>query len=92
MLRQVSSQDIAHTREALEELVQSDGWKIFVARLRQEYEGPGYVVRMGQAISNAKKGDSAEPEVVHRVAQEMRRLSEWPNRKIEELKGSPDNE
>ena len=83
--RQVSS-DIVRKREALEELLQSDGWQYFVAYVRNEWQGVVYAQRIGTALANESK-DPHGPHVVHRTSQELVRLLDWPKNAVVELKG-----
>lgn len=75
--------DISKKREALEELIRTPGWQYFVAHTLSEWQGRGYVVRMGTALQK----DAVAPQVVHQTALEMVRLLEWPANQVRELKG-----
>lgn len=75
------SADVTSRREALQELVQTPGWGLFVQHVLQEWQNVGYVQRMGAALAK----DDIEPKVVHRTAQEMLRLLQWPADEIAAL-------
>lgn len=85
----MKTQDVAAKREALEELIQTDGWRYFVSHIAAEWQGNGYVARMRTALS---KNDLLEPKVVDRAAQEISRLIQWPIDQVRELKGNVDGE
>lgn len=85
----MKTHEIVAKREALEELVRTEGWQYFVAHTLNEWKGEGYVARMGTALA---ADDRIHPQVVHRTAMEMVRLLEWPNEQIRELKGVPGDE
>lgn len=81
--------DTTHKREALEELIQSDGFRLFVQHALDEWKGDGYVSRMGHALS---KDDPIAAKVVHATSLEIVRLLQWPSDMVRELKGSTDDE
>lgn len=80
--------EVIRQREALEELVKTDGWRVFLAYVAQEWEGRGYRARMKSALNNTN--DPIGPRVVDRAADEISRLMKWPNNQIAELKGVAD--
>lgn len=88
MPRQASS-DVAQKREALEELLRSDGWAFFCTYVRKEWQGIGYQHRMGTALNTS---DPVDAKATHRTALEMVRLLEWPASQVRDLKGSVDDE
>lgn len=74
-------------RECLEELIQSDGWRMFLAYVAEECQGLGYVRRIGLAF---EKG-GIEPQVAHRVAQEIVRFVQWPEQQLRDMKGDAES-
>jgi hypothetical protein len=80
-----TADEVVRQREALEELVGTEGWRIFVAHVRREWEGPGYRSRMAAALGLA--GGTIEPTVIHRTSTELLRVIQWPTDQIAELKG-----
>lgn len=91
-VRQDSSTDVVNRREALEELIKSDGWKYFLAHVGHEWQGLGYMQRMRTALTKDFGADSIEPKVVDRTAQEVIKLLQWPSDQVRDLKGSVDDE
>ena len=81
------SGDVSAEREALQELIGTDGWRAFCAHALREWQGVGYVARMGTALA---KDDAIAPRVVHRTAEEVQRLLQWPTDRVLELKGVVD--
>lgn len=79
-----SRQDVTRRREALEELIRSEGWQVFVAYARREWEGVGYKQRMGVALSGP---DPEAAKVTHRASLEIMRLLQWPKDQVDTLKG-----
>lgn len=84
----LSANDATKRREALEELMQSEGWQVFRGHVLAEWQGKGYVNRMGLALAK----DPTAPQVVHGTALEIVRLLEWPGTQVRDLKGSIDHE
>ena len=80
-----NSAEVVRTREALEELVKTAGWQLFVNRAIGEWQGRGYVVKMKTALTSSDPGFNAK--VVDRAADEIIRLLQWPSDQINELKG-----
>lgn len=74
----------AKEREALEEMVQSDGWAVFQHHLAQEWEGPGFVQRLGMAFA---KPDPVEAKILYEASSYVRRMVSWPETRIDQLKG-----
>ena len=62
---------------------------MFKQHVLREWQGVGYVARMGTALA---KADPVAPQVVHQVALEMVRLLDWPAHTVRSLKGSVDDE
>ena len=75
----------AKTREALQELVGSDGWQLFRLHVEYEWRGPWFFDLMNAAI-NA----DMDPLVVMRTAIAVRQAVAWPEEMIRELKGEVD--
>lgn len=75
------SADVVRTREALEEMVATDGWRIFHTYVTREWEGVGYKARMRAALAK----DDIEPKVIDRVSDELLRLLQWPTDTLAEL-------
>lgn len=78
------SEELAHEREVLEELVRSEGWGIFVARVLNEWRGDGYFARMNTAL---KDSDPLKPKVVHATSAEVTGMLDWPKNRIKYLGG-----
>lgn len=76
---------VVREREALEELLKTDGWRTFVSHATKEFRGIGFVHRMKTALKTADPG--FEARVVDRVADEVLRLLAWPESQVNELKG-----
>jgi hypothetical protein len=83
------SADVTKKREALEELLQSDGWQYLRVHVLLEWRGTGYAARIGTALQTK---DLVDVQVVHKTALEMVRLLEWPVNQVRELKGSTGDE
>ena len=83
-----SSNSIVREREALEELVKTEGWSIFLQHCTTEFKGGGYFARMGAAINT---NDPLAPKVLHRAALEIERLANWPMQRLLELQGVVDD-
>lgn len=79
-----SSVELSHEREVLEELLRSEGWKIFVRRVADEWRGDGYFARMGTAVASP---DPMVAKVVHAVSLEVERVIQWPKTRVEHLGG-----
>ena len=79
-----SSDELVSEREALEELIGTEGWRVFLRFARQEWKGEGYVARMGRALGT---GDVSDARAVHMTNQEIDRLVNWPAYRVRELKG-----
>lgn len=80
----VSSEEVIHEREALEEMLRSDGWTIFAKRVMNEWAGQGYFTRMGGAVVS---DDPIAPKVIHRTAIEMQNMLTWPKNRVQHLGG-----
>lgn len=80
--------DVVQKREALEDLLTSEGWQYLLSHVAHEWEGSGYKARMRQALSN----DITDAKVVDRTAQEIFRLLQWPSDQVRDLKGSVGDE
>jgi hypothetical protein len=80
--------EVVRTREALEELVKSEGWRIFVTYTASQFQGRGYVTRMKGALGSTEPGLNAK--VVDKTADEIVRLLQWPHDQVNELKGVVD--
>lgn len=82
------SEDVVRTREALQELVQTEGWKLFVMHTARSYQGEGYRGRMATALN--KSGDNTDARVVHQTSLEILRLLQWPEEQLRQLTGDPE--
>jgi hypothetical protein len=82
MVNTKSAEDLIREREALEEMLRSEGWAVFVARVTDEWAGQGYFSRMGAALAS---DDSVAPKVVHRTSIEMQRMLQWPKDRLQHL-------
>lgn len=74
-----NSEDRTHEREAIEELLRSEGWAVFERRVRSEWQGDGYFARMGTALNS---NDPLAPKVTHRASVEMLRMLQWPKDRL----------
>jgi hypothetical protein len=77
--------EVVREREALEELIRSDGWRTFTARTLREHQGRGYVSRMQTALAGPDPGTAAK--VVDRAASDILRVLQWPTDRVSELRG-----
>lgn len=84
--RHRSSPELAHEREVLEDMLRSEGWRVFVQRVADEWKGDGYHARMGAALQDT--ADPLSPRVIHRTSIEMERMCQWPVTRVRDLKGS----
>ena len=82
-----SSEQLTHEREVLEAMIRSEGWKLYVQRVANEWKGDGYFARQGQALAS---GDPVAPIVVHRTALEIERVLQWPFERVRRLHGNTD--
>lgn len=82
-----TTNEVVREREALEELIQTPGWRIFLAHAAQEWEGRGYRQRIKTALASM---DPLSARVVDRTADEIFRLLKWPEAQINDLKGVVD--
>lgn len=73
-------------REALEEMVGTEGWQVFLRYVSHEWRGAGFHSRLTTAFSR----NDADAKVLHRASLEIIRLFEWPKNRIAELKGQAD--
>lgn len=78
------SSELTAEREALEELVRSQGWGIFIKRVIAEWSGDGYYARMGTALGT---DDPILPKVIHRTSREVLAMIEWPRQRVQHLGG-----
>ncbi len=79
-----SSEDRSAEREALEDLIRSEGWRIFRRRTDEEWKRSGYYARMNQVF---RSDTPAEAMVIHRCSEEIEKAVTWPERRVTELKG-----
>ena len=79
------NEDIVKEREALQELVGTVGWRMFIAKATRDYQGESYHAQMGRAFESGT--DNLEARVVHRTAIEVLRLLAWPTNRLRELSG-----
>lgn len=76
------SNELAEEREALEDMLQSKGWRAFEAYLAREYQGVGYFQKMNTIL------EGKEPEqaiLLHRTSKEIVKAMTWPKRRVQEL-------
>lgn len=73
--------DPVNEREALQELVASEGWKFVVAKLRLEYQGAGYFQRMQTALEKGSK----EARVLNETAKAVLAFITYPQMRINDL-------
>lgn len=67
--------EVTKEREDWEELLQTAGWKRFVAYATDRYQGGGYFNAMGQAL---RSGDQMKPLIFHETALEIMRVLNHP--------------
>lgn len=74
-------------REDLQELLSMPGFQRFMIAMLKEYSGRGYRERMRAALINSSDPNivALEARVVERMAVEVERMFEYPERRIEEL-------
>lgn len=82
----MSRADTTRLREALEELVRTEGWRIFCAYVDREWKGDGFHSRIG---SDLKSDNPLATQVTYRTSLEIFRALQWPTNHILELKGDP---
>ncbi len=70
-------------REALEELVQTEGWRFFERHLREKWTGPGFLARLGSAFDP----DPQAAKVLYLTAGEVLHEMQWPEYRLRELVG-----
>ena len=74
---------------ALTDLVQSDGWKLFVAQANSEYGPVAYARGIDQIITGAR-GKNESPEIdlcaLGAVVRKVQALLRWPDEQIGKLK------
>lgn len=74
--------DITEEREALEDLLQSKGWRVFESYLAREYQGIGYFQKMNTIL----EGKTPEEAILlHRTSKELVKAITWPKRRVAEL-------
>jgi hypothetical protein len=64
-------------REALEELLGTPGWAIFVQHVLNEWQGQGLIHRLSANFD----------PVLLRTGQELVRVLQWPTDQVRDLKG-----
>lgn len=74
--------EIAEEREALEDLLQSKGWRVFENYVATEWQGIGYFHRMNTVLEGAVP---QEAQVIHRCSKEIVKTVLWPKRRLAEL-------
>jgi len=77
-------EEVVREREALEEMIRTDGWRYFLAHVSREFEGFGYRARMKIALGST---DPIAARLADRTADEVIRLVQWPTNQVNELKG-----
>lgn len=80
----VSSEALIEEREALNALLQSDGWKYFKAKVLTEMQGEGYWQRMGTAVQDPT---GVAAKVQHLTSIEVLNMLNYPANRVLELKG-----
>lgn len=81
---QPSSDDITAEREALEDLIGSKGWEIFVRYVAREWKGGGYYARMNSVLKSNKPEEAI---LIHRTSEEVLTVVTWPDRRVTDLRG-----
>lgn len=79
-----SSEDITAEREALEDLIGSKGWEVFVRYTAREWKGTGYYARMNAVLKSDKPTDAV---LIHQCSEAVIALVTWPDRRVSELRG-----
>lgn len=77
-----SSNEIAEEREALEDMLQSKGWRVFESYVAKEWQGIGYYVRMNGVLTSAKPEEAI---LIHKCSKEIVATVKWPERRVKEL-------
>lgn len=78
------SNDLLKEREALEQLLASDGWRVFVRHISREWYGEGYYARMAAVLG----GDSlVDAKAIHLTSLQMKAALDWPKQRVIELDG-----
>lgn len=81
----------SHERQALTDLLQSEGWKVFRAYLDKQWGPAGYGWQMQQALTEIPHGPERAYELatvaerVDAVARVVNDLAVWPQERIREL-------
>ena len=83
----VSSNQVVREREALEELLKTEGWQVFLRHCTDEWKGDGFFQQIGISL---RSNNAVDPAVVHRTALAVERLLQWPVNRLNELQGVTD--
>lgn len=78
-----NSAEVSAEREALEDLLKSEGWAVFAHRVEAEWTAAGYFARMSTALAS---DDPLAPKLIHRTALEMMRMLQWPGDRLAMLR------
>ncbi len=74
--------EIAEEREALEDMLQSKGWRVFESYVAKEWQGIGYYHRMNGVLSGKTPEDAI---LIHKCSKEIVTTVTWPKRRLAEL-------
>lgn len=74
--------EIAEEREALEDLLQSKGWRVFESYVAKEWQGIGYYHRMSGVLNSLKPEEAI---LIHKCSVEIVKTVTWPKRRVAEL-------
>ena len=80
-----SEEAIIREREALEALIQSEGWAVFEDHILREWHGSGLMERIGMSFQGE---DPMRPKVLYETSLQMRRALDWPASRVDQLKGA----
>lgn len=72
-------------KDALDNLVKSPGWLIFLEHAKKEWGGEGTGRRMKLAISGAKDAIAVEVQKVDFASDEVNILLSWPAKRVKQL-------
>lgn len=71
--------DEDRVREALQELLATEGWAIFARHCLAEWTGEGFFQRLGAAL---KTNDPMAPAVLYNTSMHIQRLLQWPAERV----------
>lgn len=84
---------MAHEREALEDLLSSDGWLLFKEQARKQWGPEGYGKKLAGVMANYQDDPIAlghELRKVHTATEEINALMKWPEEQLKRTEVKPD--